>query len=102
MRRASEYDLDELFAEYFGSADSSDRIQTASLRRLQADFDEEADRGRRLALWLVLTMVGEAPGIGAAFTKRADRITARTLAEILAIDGRASASRRHCSVPRAQ
>jgi hypothetical protein len=82
---ASEYDLDDLLAEYLGPAGGSAEGRLAGLVRLRSDFEHEAESGKRMAFWLVLAMVGKPPAVGASFPERADRITARALAELLAV-----------------
>ena len=83
-------DLDNLLQHYFGTSDlaeASPAVQEAGIDRLRVDFGLESDRSRRFALWSLLYMLGEAPGLDVAFKNEADRDAARNVMDLFSASG---------------
>ena len=79
-------EFDDLLRRYFGTTDlaeASPAVQAAGVDRLRVDFGLETDRGRRLALWSLLYLLGQAPDLDVAFKDEADRDAARDLMDML-------------------
>jgi hypothetical protein len=79
--------LDDLLRRAFGTAELGDippAALSAGTDRLLVEFALETDRARRFALWCVLSILGEAPEIEAAFKEESDREAARKVRDLLA------------------
>lgn len=80
-------DLDDLLFRYFATrdlADVSPDVLASGIERCQVDLGLEQDRGKRFALWALLTMLGPAPDLEAAFEDKDDRNAARNFMDLLA------------------
>ena len=80
-------DFDDLLHRYFGTADIAaitPAAREAGTDKLRVDFGLETERDRRFALWALLHMLGQAPGLDVAFEDEADREAARKLMDLLA------------------
>ena len=87
---SNEHNIEVLFAQYFGQFGErpfDTEAQKQAAQRLQADFASEHDRGKRIALWLVLKRIGAAPRLKASFAHEDDRLTASVMADLMAIEG---------------
>ena len=80
-------DLDDQLRRYFGTADLSaitpDAL-AAGTERIAVDLGLETDRSRRFALWVLLYMLGAAPGLDVAFKDERDREAARNFMDTAA------------------
>lgn len=80
-------DLDDLLRRYFATADLGavppDAL-AAGIEPCQVDLGLEQDRGKRFALWALLTMLGSAPDLDVAFEDANDREAARDFLDLLA------------------
>ncbi len=79
--------LDDLLQRYFGTRDPGaldPKATPAAVERIRVDFGMEKDRGRRFALWSLLSMLGEAPDLDVAFDEESDREAARNLMDMMA------------------
>ena len=79
--------LDDLLQRCFASTDPSlvrpDTL-AAGIEQCLVDLGLEQERGKRLALWSVLHMLGSAPDLDVAFEKEEDREAARNFMDLLA------------------
>jgi len=79
-------DFDDQLRRYFATTDLSQVPQGAlesGIEKMQVDLGMEQDRGRRFALWALLTMLGAAPDLDVAFKDPADRDSARDFMEMM-------------------
>ncbi|GGZ08969.1 hypothetical protein [Novosphingobium colocasiae] len=79
-------DFDDQLRRYFGTADQADiapAAMEAGVERMRVDLGLETDRGRRFALWALLTMLGAAPDLDVAFKSREDQDAARDFLDML-------------------
>ena len=79
-------DFNDQLQRYFGTADLASitpAVLASGAERMEVDFGLEKDKGRRFALWAVMTMLGVAPAIDAAFKDPADRDAARNFINLL-------------------
>jgi hypothetical protein len=80
-------DFDDQLVRYFGTTDLGSLTPgavEAGRDRLAIEFGLESDRGRRIAMWAVLHILGSAPGLEISFDDREDRETARDFMDMLA------------------
>ncbi len=79
-------DFDDQLRRYFATTDLAQVPQSAlvsGIEKMQVDLGMEQDRGRRFALWALLTMLGAAPDLDVAFKDPADRDSARDFMEMM-------------------
>ena len=79
-------DFDDQLRRYFGTADPAQiapAAMEAGVERMRVDLGLETDRGRRFALWALLTMLGAAPDLDVAFKSREDQDAARDFLDML-------------------
>ncbi len=79
-------DLDDLLQRYFATHDISEvspDALAAGIERCQVDLGLEKDRGKRFALWTLLTILGSAPDLDVVFEDEDDRNAARDFMELL-------------------
>lgn len=73
-------EFDDQIRRFFGTDDLAAVTPAAmagGIERMQVELGLETDRGRRFALWALLTMLGSAPDLDVAFKDPADRDAAR-------------------------
>ena len=85
-------DFDDQLRRYFGTSDIAaltPAVLGAGIERMKVDLGLEPDRARRFALWALLHMLGEAPGLDVAFEDERDREAARNFMDMMgrAADG---------------
>ena len=84
-------DLDALLHHYFGTDDLDtldDQAIEDGRQRAAIAFGTESDSGRRVALWILLHALGDAPDPATAFKNAADRKAAEDYAWAAARMGR--------------
>lgn len=80
-------DLDDQMRRFFGTDDLaviSPAVLESGLERMRVEFGLEQDRGRRFAMWALLTMLGAAPDLDVAFKTPEDRDAARDFLDMIA------------------
>lgn len=78
--------FDDQLRRYFGTSDPTGIAPAAleaGIERMRVDLGLETDRGRRFALWALLTMLGSAPDIDVTFKTREDQDAARDFLDML-------------------
>lgn len=73
-------DFDDQLQRYFGTTDPAEITPAAlagGMEHMAVDLGLERDRGRRFALWSLMSMLGDAPDIDTTFKEHADRNAAR-------------------------
>lgn len=78
--------FDDQLRRYFGTTEAADIAPTAmaaGIERMRVDLGLETDRGRRFALWALLTMLGAAPDLDVAFKSAEDQEAARNFLDML-------------------
>ena len=79
-------EFDDQMRRFFGTDDLGAVSHTAlasGIERMQVEFGLETDKGRRLAMWSLLYMLGSAPDLDGAFKDERDRDAARTFMDLL-------------------
>lgn len=78
--------FDDQLQRYFGTTDMAEvrpEAVAAGLERMRVDLGLEKDRGRRFALWTVMSILGDAPDLDVAFEEEADRNAARDFMDLM-------------------
>ncbi len=79
-------DLDDQIRRFFGTDDItaiSPAVLEAGLEHMRVEFGLEQDRGRRFAMWALMTMLDAAPDLDVAFKDAADREAARDFLDMI-------------------
>ena len=79
-------DLDDQMRRFFGTDDLAaitPAVLEAGLEHMRVEFGLEQDRGRRFAMWALLTMLNAAPDLDVAFKNPEDRDAARNFMDLL-------------------
>ena len=79
-------DLDDQIRRFFGTDDLtaiSPAVLESGLEHMLVEFGLEKDRGRRFAMWALLTMLDSAPDLDVAFKDTADREAARDFMDMI-------------------
>lgn len=79
-------DFDDQLRRYFATADLAaiePGALAAGIEQMRVDFGMEKDRGRRFALWVLMHLLGAAPGLDVAFKDEEDRNAARDFVELM-------------------
>ena len=78
--------FDDQLRRYFGTTEAANiapAAMAAGIERMHVDLGLETDRGRRFALWALLTMLGAAPDLDVAFKSAEDQDAARNFLDML-------------------
>ncbi len=79
-------DLDDQIRRFFGTDDLAaitPAVLESGLEHMRVEFGLEKDRGRRFAMWALLTMLDAAPDLDVAFKTAEDRDAARDFLDMM-------------------